>query len=73
VSVRAVLGDLGAEVEGRVVHERTVVRREVYFVCWSGVSGCVGRGVEEEVGWVKGVLSGPLELLSEGETTGGAD
>lgn len=44
--------------DGRSVHERTVVRRESYFVCWSGVRGLGGVGWDVEDGWMKGVLMG---------------
>ena len=49
------------EVVGREVQERTVLRRVVYLVCWSGVRVRGGGGVDVEVGWMKGVFMGLRE------------
>lgn len=46
------------DVVGRVVHDRTAVRREVYLVSWSGVSTREGAAAVFGAGLMKGVFTG---------------
>ena len=73
-SVRGVFsGGVGEEgevgvvvVEGRRDQNWALLRRELYFVCWSGVKEAGDVVLEVWVGWMKGVLTGLIEPSTVG-------
>lgn len=54
-------GASGLDVVGMEGQNCALLRRELYLVCWSAVRAGRVAGVDDGIGWMKGVLTGVVE------------